>query len=123
MNPESHKSFMIIHDHNISIADLTLDVCGSYTPDGVDLSQYHVYWVARINVCPRMRGKGFGKQLMTEVCEWLDVNGFASVIGVSSYGEMNNDELQFFYEKFGFVFDSRQIGYRLPKIDVDVVLD
>lgn len=113
--PEVHKSFMVIHDHNISIIDLTLDMYGAYTPDGVDLSQYYVYWVARINVCPRMRGKGFGKQLMTEMCEWFDKNGFASVIGVGSYGEMTNDELSSFYKKFGFVFDKHMIGYRLPK--------
>jgi len=116
-SPEISKSFNV-YDASIpalAVADLSLDEARAYSPHGVDLSNSPTYWVARVSVPVSMRKKGIGKALMTQVCEWLDANSFNAVIGVSSYGDMSNDELQSFYAGFGFIFDGNRLGYRTPK--------
>lgn len=116
-NPEISKSFFHFDENvrAIAVIDLSLDANNTYAPSDVSLCDRPTYWIARVSVPSVMRRQGVGTFLMKKMCEWLDEGRFHAVIGVSSYGEMSNEDLQSFYERFGFVFDKNKIGCRLAK--------
>lgn len=67
----------------------------------------------QIHVAPKARGKGFGKELMTQITEDADREGYTIVASFSpeEFGS-DPDRLMKFYEEFDFFMDDSIQGLR-----------
>lgn len=69
------------------------------------------WWVARVIVPQRFRGRGYGTKVMRRVAEWADAHGFILILEARPYdGEWWLDRLIAFYEAAGFCVDAMGVG-------------
>jgi len=61
-----------------------------------------VYYFNRIKVPRKDEGKGFGKQLMIEVCRIADKEGITILNELNPYGNRDMESLQNFFAASGF---------------------
>ncbi len=89
----------------------------SFSLASIDLTQWSVneWMINRIYVPEKYRCRGIGNELLEEVTADADAEEAVLLLEVSSYGEMNNEQLTEWYERHGF---ERYIDcmYRYPKI-------
>jgi GNAT superfamily N-acetyltransferase len=75
------------------------------------------FYFNRLLVQKRSRGKGVGRQLMEQVCEWADKDGISIYNDISDYGEGPESipgKIKF-YEKFGFTHIEDNVVVRYPR--------
>jgi len=74
-----------------------------------------LYEINRINVPAPHRGKGHGRSLLKQLTDQADQMGVYLRLAVSSSGDMTNEDLTAWYERYGFRFDTKdQYMYRKP---------
>jgi|GEM_PF-4185725 len=72
-----------------------------------------VFWFARIKADPE--GLGRGTALMKKVCEHADALEATIVNAINPYGRMNLEELQEWFQKFGFELIHKGLVIRKPQ--------
>lgn len=79
----------------------------------LDIVQHHdyarpTYVITRVNVPERYRGQGHGSALLRQVCDDADRERVVLILEVSSYGDMDNEQLRRWYYRYWF----RQVAGR-----------
>lgn len=84
----------------------------------LDISQWSNshYLICGIDVPSPFRKRGYGTQLMNEVCKEADSNKVILFLTVASSGEMSDEELMDWYKKFDFIsIKKSHLMIRYPK--------
>lgn len=76
--------------HKLAVADLSY-IGGS------------IWELSRINVPADYRGQGYGSELLGQVCDDADNEGVTLVLNINPYGALTYQQLQDWYERWGFV--------------------
>lgn len=63
--------------------------------------------ISRIHVLEPFRNLGYGTDVMREVTKDADREGITLCLEINSYGPLNYDDLQHWYEGFGFAISDR----------------
>lgn len=107
-------SFFIIKENKIAVSELTFlgDLGKDYAELIKDkkekenfLKEFQnidkVYFFSRLNVPEKLRGQGLGSLLMQKTIDFCKENNAMLINTVNPYGDMNLQELNDFYQKFG----------------------
>lgn len=79
-----------------SLASASLNLIPSVSPT-------RSFLFSRLIVAPKMRGKGYGKLLLSQVAEWADMTDIVIYLDVNPYGDLDLDQLITLYKRFGFI--------------------
>jgi len=73
------------------------------------------FLITRINVPVEFRSQGYGTALMEKVTEDADLEEVTLALEICPYGELDYDQLQSWYERFGFEEVDGNFFKRLPQ--------
>lgn len=59
--------------------------------------------ISRIHVLPLFRRLGYGTDVMNQICRSADLEEVTLCLEINPYGEMTREQLETWYEKFGFI--------------------
>ncbi len=65
------------------------------------------FWIARINVPARYRGKGLGSKLLDTFLQRMDATNNTTIVGINPNGGLDYNALRAWYERRGFVEDKK----------------
>lgn len=104
MELETDKTFIIKENNKIvnACAELSLMYKDGLYLELKIIDNKPVYWFNRLFVNEKIRNKGYGKQLVSQVKEWADKHNFGIVCQANAYGGLSQDQLVEFYKKYKF---------------------
>lgn len=70
--------------------------------------------VCRFVVSEQYRNQGIGTAIFKTFIEYADKMGYYLDLGINPYGDLTYDQLQKFYEKFGFTEIEEGLFFRVP---------
>ncbi len=60
------------------------------------------WYIPRLIVPPKLRHQGLATSLLSELASWADDNRIKLVLYINPYGDLDREQLQKLYYKFGF---------------------
>ena len=63
----------------------------------------NLWYFNRLFTPPEIRNKGYAKQAMNLLIEYLDENEIDLLCDINPYGDLSREQLEQFYRRYGFV--------------------
>jgi GNAT superfamily N-acetyltransferase len=109
-----HASFSCIESNRLAVADLNLyfnDLVSEELGYPIPVTETW-FWFARLSVPPQIRNRGISKVLLSAVSEWADKHLINILLVINPYGDLNLNQLETLYSKYGFIAVSEGVMVR-----------
>lgn len=92
----------IVTEQEISIYAVSGNECMGSATCSHCFGKEHTWYFNRLFVQPGCRGNGVGSELLAHLLKQIHKKGDTLLLEISPYGELDDKELQMFYERHGF---------------------
>jgi GNAT superfamily N-acetyltransferase len=93
LKPESRAIFFLAKKDTVPVGLVFANICSGIESGG------DYIWINEIQILPRYRGQGFGKELLNYVIKWSKRNAIKTVLGVTG---IYNDASQALFKSENF---------------------